>query len=85
MDHVHGVYAHYGVRTLRYKLIYYYAQALGTSGSTDDPKPPEWELFDLEKDPFEMRNVFNDPLYAGVVQELQQELQRLKDKVQDPE
>ncbi|MCL5972503.1 MAG: sulfatase [Firmicutes bacterium] len=85
MDRVHGVYAHYGVRTLRYKLIYYYAQALGTSGSTDDPKPPEWELFDLEKDPFEMRNVFDDPSYAEVVVELQRELQRLKDKVQDPE
>ena len=47
----HNVYAHYGVRTLRYKLIYYYADALGQPGAIDEPKEPEWELFDLEKDP----------------------------------
>ncbi len=85
MDPIHGVYSHYGVRTLQYKLIYYYAQALGTKGSTDDPKPPEWELFDLEKDPWEIRNVFHDPAYADVVKELQQELGRLRTKVQDDE
>ncbi|HUT18927.1 MAG TPA: sulfatase/phosphatase domain-containing protein, partial [Anaerolineae bacterium] len=42
----HGVYAHYGVRTEQHKLIYYYAQALGTPGAIDEDKPPEWELFD---------------------------------------
>ena len=85
MDSIHGVYSHYGVRTLRYKLIYYYAQALGTSGSTDDSKPPEWELFDLEKDPYEMHSVYANPEYAGVVDELKQELTRLRNKVQDTE
>ncbi len=85
MDSIHGVYSHYGVRTLRYKLIYYYAQALGTSGSTDDSKPPEWELFDLEKDPYEMHSVYADPEYAGVVDELKQELTRLRNKLQDTE
>ncbi|MDP4252238.1 MAG: DUF4976 domain-containing protein, partial [Bacteroidota bacterium] len=35
----------YGVRTERYKLIYYYTLN-------------EWELFDLEKDPDEMENLF---------------------------
>jgi arylsulfatase A-like enzyme len=85
MDSIHGVYSHYGVRTLRYKLIYYYAQALGTNGSTDDSKPPEWELFDLEKDPYEMHSVYADPEYAGVVDELKQELTRLRNKLQDTE
>ena len=31
----HHVYAHYGVRTHRYKLIYYYADALGQPGAID--------------------------------------------------
>ena len=79
----HHVYAHYGVRTKRYKLIYYYADALGQPGAIDDKKPPEWELFDLEEDPCELKNVYNDPAYADVVAELRGELRRLQDKVGD--
>jgi len=79
----HNVYAHYGIRTLRYKLIYYYAQALDASGAIDDPRPPEWELFDLETDPLEMRSVYDDPAYAPVVAELKAELRRLRDQVGD--
>ncbi len=79
----HGVYAHYGVRTQRYKLIYYYADALGQLGAIDDPKEPEWELFDLEKDPQELNSVYHDPAYADVVAELTAELDRLQAKVKD--
>ncbi|MDQ3702033.1 MAG: DUF4976 domain-containing protein, partial [Chloroflexota bacterium] len=39
-DTPHNVYAHYGVRTSRYKLIYYYEP---------EPGPQEWELFDLQE------------------------------------
>jgi arylsulfatase A-like enzyme len=79
----HYVYAHYGIRTMRYKLIYYYADALGQPGAVDEPKEPEWELFDLEKDPYEMKNVYDDPEYADVVRELKAELRRLQEKVGD--
>ncbi len=79
----HNVYAHYGVRTQRYKLIYYYADALGQLGAIDDPKEPEWELFDLEKDPYELNSVYHDPAYADVVAELTAELDRLQAKVKD--
>ena len=81
----HYVSAHYGVRTHQYKLIYYYGEALGTTGSVDEPKTPEWELFDLEKDPSEMNNVYHDPAYAAVVEELKAELYRLKREVGDEE
>jgi len=79
----HGVPAHYGVRTARYKLIYYYGDPLGTAGSIDEPTEPEWELFDLEKDPREMNNVYDDPAYADTVAELKAELERLKTEVGD--
>ena len=79
----HGVYAHYGVRTLRYKLIYYYADALDQPGAIDDPKEPEWELFDLDEDPYELHNVYNDPAYADVVRELTEELYQLQAAVGD--
>ena len=79
----HHVYAHYGVRTERYKLIYYYAKALGTTGSIDESKPPEWELFDLAEDEYEMVNVYHDPAYAGAIRDLKTELARLRDEVGD--
>jgi len=79
----HNVYAHYGVRTLRYKLIYYYADALGQPGAIDDPREPEWELFDLESDPCELRNVYGEPAYADAVRGLKEELRRLQAQVGD--
>jgi len=79
----HHVYAHYGVRTKRHKLIFYYADAQGQQGAVDAPEKPEWELFDLERDPREMRNVYADPAYAPVVRELRDELHRLQAAVGD--
>jgi len=79
----HNVYAHYGLRTLRYKLIYYYADAAGQPGSIDEAREPEWELFDLETDPQEMNNVYNDPAYVEVVSDLKDELHRLQHQVGD--
>jgi len=61
----HDVRRHYGVRTDRYKLIRYY-------------DIDEWELFDLQQDPREMRSVFADRTYAPVVEELEAELVRLR-------
>jgi arylsulfatase A-like enzyme len=79
----HHVYAHYGVRTHRHKLIYYYADGLNQEGSIDDTKEPEWELFDLEKDPYELNSVYDNPEYANIVTELKDELHRLQDQVED--
>jgi arylsulfatase A-like enzyme len=79
----HNVYAHYGVRTLHFKLIYYYSDALGQLGAIDETYDPEWELFDLDKDPFELNNVVDDPAYADTVQALKDELHRLQREVGD--
>lgn len=81
----HTVTAHYGVRTHRYKLIYYYGQSLGKKGAVDKPTPPEWELFDLEKDPREMKNLYGDPAYAKITADLKKELERLRDYYQETE
>jgi arylsulfatase A-like enzyme len=79
----HGVPAHYGVRTQRHKLIYYYGKALGTAGSINEDRPPEWEMFDLLRDPREMRNVYGDPAYAKVREELKVELARVQKECGD--
>jgi arylsulfatase A-like enzyme len=66
----HNVAVHYGVRTDRYKLIYF-------------NKLDQWEMYDLRKDPREMRNVYSDPAYAKIVEELKKELYRLKKELKD--
>src|SRR5690625_1343949 len=76
---------HYGLRTHDFKLIYYYGEALGAADAVDESRTPEWELFDLRKDPSELKNVYHDPAYQKTVQTLKEELYRLKDKVGDYE
>lgn len=69
----HGVAKHYGVRTDRYKLIRFYADADNT-----------WELYDLEKDPHEMKSVYDDPAYAEVRARLTKRLEELKEQYANP-
>ncbi len=64
-DKGHGVPVHYGVRAEQFTLAYF-------------PETKEWELFDLKKDPQQMRNVFPDPAYAADVTRLRAELTRLR-------
>lgn len=68
----HAVKRHYGVRTERHKLIHYYNDI------------DEWELFDLEKDPAEMRNLYGKPGYEKVTSQLREELKRLQLQYDDP-
>jgi arylsulfatase A-like enzyme len=73
--------AHYGIRTHRFKLIFYYGQPLGQTEY--EPTEPEWELFDLAKDPGEMRNVYGDPAYADAVEDLKRRLLALRRRYGD--
>jgi arylsulfatase A-like enzyme len=68
----HHVYKHEGVTTGRAKLINFYP--IG-----------EWELYDLEKDPHEMMNVYGRPEYAKTQAELHAELERLRVELEVPE
>ena len=68
---VHMVKRHYGVRTDRYKLMHFYYDI------------DEWELYDLQVDPFEMNNLYNNPDYEEVQKRLHQRLSNLRDKYGD--
>ncbi len=54
----HSVKRHYGIRTNNFKLIHFYNDV------------DEWELYDMNKDPQEMMNVFGDPGYKKVQKEM---------------
>ncbi len=68
----HAVKRHYGVRTDRYKLIHFYNDI------------DEWELYDLEKDPIEMHNVYHEPGNEQIIEQLMTELHRLQKQYDDP-
>jgi arylsulfatase A-like enzyme len=67
----HMVKRHYGMSTERYKLIHYYYDI------------DEWELYDIETDPQEMKNVYSDPAYSNVRKDLHKRLQKLMTKYKD--
>jgi len=67
----HRVVPHRGVRTERHKLIQYYGEG------------DYWEMFDLEKDPDELKNLYGDPASTHVTEELKRELRRLKSYYHD--
>ncbi len=69
----HHVYPHFGIRTERYKLIRFY-------GGIDS-----WELFDLEKDPQELNNLYNDGKSELVVKHLKTSLKKLIIEYKDDE
>lgn len=80
----HHCAAHYGVRSLRHKLVYYYSRPLNDSES--DPEPaldPYWELYDLQSDPQEMHNIYGQPGTETIARELKAELRRLQRKYGD--
>jgi arylsulfatase A-like enzyme len=66
----HNTRAHLGIRTATHKLVHYW-------------KKDAWELFDLTKDPNELRNVYDDTDQQETVKKLKAELARLKSAVDD--
>jgi arylsulfatase A-like enzyme len=67
----HSVKPNRGVADERYKFIHYY---------TD---PVEYELYDLETDPQELKNLADDPKFAGVRKRLAQRLDELRKETDD--
>ena len=71
--------SHFGIRTKDYKLIFYY----GCDEDGGNRTPPGWELYDLNKDPHEVVNVYDNPGYAEIVVGLKRELRQLRSEVGD--
>ena len=68
----HSVRRHYGVRTDRYSLMHFYNDL------------DEWELFDLEKDPMQLHNLYGQSGMEEITRELKEELVRLQKLYDDP-
>lgn len=69
----HKVQPHFGTRGSRYKLIRFY-------GPTDF-----WEFFDLQKDPDELTNVYDDKKYKLIIADMKIKLKGLISQYEDDE
>jgi len=66
-ERTHNVAAHDGVRTTEHKLFWV-------------PKTKEYQLFDMKKDPQEMKSVHKDPAYTNVFAGMKKELDDARKK-----
>ena len=67
----HNVSRHYGIRSERYKLIHFYYDV------------NVWEFYDLQKDPHEMTNQYENPEYSDIIAEMKIKLKQLQEKYKD--
>lgn len=82
-DPDHNAYSHYGIRNRRYKLIYWYNEGYDLPGTNHGGEDREWELFDCEKDPLELFNVYNQAEYAEVLREMMVSLEQKMAEIGD--
>ena len=75
--------AHFGIRSDRYKLIFYYGQNLDMMDTQDFSFTPCWDFYDLQKDPKENHNAYNDKEYAPIIKKMKEDLLRLRKEVGD--
>lgn len=67
------------IRTKKHKLIYFY----GCDYKGGNQTPPGWELYDLEKDPQELNNVYDHPEYRDIRDSLKKQFAELRKEVGD--
>lgn len=91
----HDVPANFGIRTRRYKLMFYYGyhydeSQMGTVSTTWKeksnkviPTPAAWEFYDLERDPDENVNRYSDPEYKSVIESLKQEILKKREELNE--
>lgn len=94
MAHGHNNPAHFGIRTKKYKLIFFYGVDYTDTHNKKkvedkdgnrfwESTPAAWELYDLEKDPNEMLNQYANPKYAEIVKKLKQKLFETREEIGD--
>ncbi len=67
----HCAMKHRGIRTARWKLIHFWEQ------------PEEWELYDLQQDPDEMKNLIGRREYEKLIRDLRSRLESLRRETGD--
>ncbi|MEN0050597.1 MAG: sulfatase/phosphatase domain-containing protein, partial [Bacteroidota bacterium] len=95
MAHKHNNPAHFGIRTKKYKLIFFYGAdykerntkaqkwAHNPASMSTFKTPPAWEFYDLTKDPYELNNAYEDENYATIIADLKTELKAMRKSLKE--
>ena len=94
MAHGHNNPAHFGIRTKKHKLIFFYGvdftdvhnkkKVVGRDGNRFwKSTPAAWEFYDLVKDPGEMNNRYGDGEYREIIRSLKVELRKVRTEIGD--
>ena len=87
MAHKHSNPAHFGIRTKRYKLIFFYGCNYDETPQRDPMRqfktPVAWEFYDLENDPMEMNNLYGDVRYKKVIADLKVKLMLERERLNE--
>ncbi|HBQ65140.1 MAG TPA: acetylglucosamine-6-sulfatase [Clostridiales bacterium] len=75
--------SHFGIRTDRWKLTFYYGLPLDAQGAIQQESPAGWELYDMGNDPMELKNLYGLKEYAEIVSNLKQRLDQVRQEVGD--
>ena len=76
MQGAHNVPRHDGVRNEDYKLIHFYSENDGKG---------MYEMYDLNADPYEVNNLFDNPEYSEVRESMKKELENARSEYEVPE
>lgn len=74
---------HFGIRNEKYKLAFFYGQALNMTGSSKETTKPAWEFYDMEKDPNENHNAYHDAEYSEIIKVMKIELKKQRKLIGD--
>ena len=85
MNHKLAVPGHFGIRSDRYKLIFFYGSQ--PNGPPKNPvfacTPAAWEFYDLEADPKEMNNLYKNPEYRQIIDLMKTQLKETREALDE--
>jgi len=75
---------HFGIRGQRYKLAFFYGDGFnGEGGKAEYRGAGYWDFFDLQEDPHELHNAYNEPPHQDIIAGLKQEILRQRELLGD--
>jgi hypothetical protein len=75
---------HFGIRGERYKLAFFYGNGFKINKYDEGGQPIRyWDFFDLQEDPKELHNAYNDVKYQDIRKDMKHEIIRQRELLGD--
>lgn len=75
---------HFGIRGERYKLAFYYGHGFKANKYEEGEETGRyWDFLDLQEDPHELHNAYNDPKYQVIIADMKAEILKQRELLGD--